>query len=268
MYRDKPLIKEYGKGSPRVVVVGSLHGDEPVGARIIKAIEKHPLYKGTLITIVGNPVALQKGVRYIAQDLNRCFPGKKTGSHEEKLAHQIEKIIRHADYCIDIHSTSTNTRRAAIIKKKNVFVKKLLSLCVPEHVVIMPKGVGDGSLINFCKAGVSLEYGKHQSRQTYTESLRDTLLVLENLGMIQKTRLTKKPWKISKYYSVYGTEPKPESFIMRKSILNFELIKKGDVLGKVSEKEIFAKESFYPVLFGGRSYKEIMGFKAKRLESL
>lgn len=263
---SKPIIKRYGTGKPEVVIVGSLHGDELVGSRVIQAIEEYPLQKGTLITIIGNPDAIYQKKRFIEEDLNRCFPGKRQGTHEQKLAHDITPFIRHADYCIDIHSTTTNTRRAVIIKKKTKEIKKLLSLFKPEHVVIMPKGIGDGSLINFCKAGISLEYGTHKSRETYKESLRDASIILKKLGMIDSKIEPSK--RTTQYYAVYGTEPKPRGFQMKRSIMNFYAIKKGEVLGTLNGRKVLSQEAFYPILFGARAYKDIMGFKAKKEKGL
>jgi succinylglutamate desuccinylase len=259
----KATIEIRGSGKPVVAVIGSMHGDEPVGARVISALKRRPVVCGTLVTIVGNPAALKKEKRYLDEDLNRCFPGKKSGSREAVLAHEIMHVIRSADYCIDIHSTTTNTTRALIVKRKTAGVKKLIALTDPDHVVIMPKGVGEGSLINHHNAAVSLEYGRHHASATYAHSLRATLSALERLGMIRK-----KPrvWKTRtpNHFRVYGTEPKPKGLVMAKGILNLRLVEKGDLLGTVRGKKIFASESFYPFLFGPKAYPDIMGFKAKK----
>ena len=263
---NKPIILKRGKGKPTIVLIGSIHGDEPVGKRVIEAIGEYEILKGTLITIIGNPLALKKKKRYIDDDLNRCFPGKRRGSHEERLAYQIKRIISRADYCIDIHSTTTNTRYATIVKKTNKGIRTLLSLFSPKHVVIMPSGIGDGSLINFCTAGISLEYGQHYNEKTYKESLEEVIIILNNLGII-KTKIKQKKTK-TQFFKIYQTEIKPKSFKMKKTLQNFTYIKKGELLGKVGNEKIVSKEGFYPVLFGPHSYEDIMGFKAKRIEKL
>jgi len=261
---DKPTIIIRGEGSPKIAIVGSIHGDEPVGSNIITALKKYKIKKGEVRMIIGNQNALKKKKRYIIEDLNRCFPGDKKGKGEKVLAYNILKEIQDVDYCIDIHSTTTNTHRAIIIKRKTRGVKKLISLFNPEHVVGMPRGAGDGALINYCKAGISFEYGKHNSRSTYTESLRDILVILRGLGILEEKKQRGEIIRKTTYYSIYGTEQRPESFVMRNTIVNFKRIVRGDVLGRVGGKKILAQDSFYPVLFGPKSYKDIMGFKAKK----
>lgn len=251
-----------GNGRPIVVIVGSMHGDEPVGKKAIDEINKQKIIFGTLITIVANPKALAAGKRFIDDDLNRLFPGSPRGNYEQKIAAALSPILRQADYVLDIHSTTTNTVGAAIIKKKNKKVKKFLAILCPPKVVVMPKGIGDKSLVNFCN-GVSLEYGRHHDQKTYKKSMDSILALLSSLGMIKEK--TPRHKDKTEYYSVYEAELKPAGFKMNRRIKNFILVKKGDILGFVGKEKILAPESFYPVLFGPNSYSDIMGFKARRI---
>lgn len=49
-------------------------------------------------------------------------------------------------------------------------------------------------------------------------------------------------------------------------IKNFLLVKKGAAIGfnPDTKEKIFAKKSFYPILFGKNSYKTTFGFSAKK----
>lgn len=261
-----PIIKTYGQGRPVVVVVGCLHGDELVGKKIINSLSRFKIIKGSLITIIANPYALKNKKRFIDKDINRCFPGKKQGKVEERIAYQINRIIKKVDYVIDVHSTSTDTQDVIIIKCRNRNIKELLKVIKSKRVLLMTKGFGDKALVNFC-SGVSFEYGRHNSPRTYQASLRDIKKVLIALGMIKGRRYKVKKVK-TEYYKVYATEKKPKGFVMRKDLHNFKLFKKGQVLGRVKNKEVLAQEDFYPILFGARSYKDIMGFKAKKLKKI
>jgi succinylglutamate desuccinylase len=259
-----PIIKTYGKGKPIITIIGCLHGDELVGKKVINTLAKERIINGTLITIIGNPPALKKRKRFIQQDLNRSFYGKKTGKIEERIAYKIMQTIKKTDYVIDIHSTSSNTKDLIIIKKNDPKIKRLLKIINPKRVVLMPKGFGDKSLINFC-SGLSFEYGRHKTKDTYQKSLNDIKKVLISSGIIKGKKLRRRRFR-STYYEVYDVEKKPRGFIIKKGLENFKLIRKGDLLGRAENQKVFAREDFYPVLFGEKAYLDIIGFKARKIK--
>ncbi|MDP3052328.1 MAG: succinylglutamate desuccinylase/aspartoacylase family protein [bacterium] len=256
-------IKITGDGKPVISVVSGIHGDESVGKKIIKTLRKINPVKGTLVTIVANPFALRKRKRFIDADLNRCFPGKRNGNYEERIAFHLSETLKQADFVIDIHSTTTDVKDLVIIKEQNSKIDTLINYINPRRTVFMPKGIGDGSLINHCPAGVSFEYGPHKSMYTYRRCLQDIKRILFKLNMT-KENITRKKF-ITDRYKIYGTVEKPRGITMRKNIKNFTLIREGEILGRVKDKSVVATEKFYPILFGPKAYKDIMGFKAKKI---
>ncbi len=264
-------IQQPKKNEPTLIVVGCLHGNEIVGKKVINELKKLKIIKGKLITIIGNPIAVNAKKRFIGQDLNRSFPGNKN-SHilEEKIAYNILQNISKKDYVVDIHSTSSDTEDVVIVKKKDEVVNKIIKLINPKRVVLMPKDYGNGSLINFCH-GISIEYGKHSDKKTFIKSLNDIKLLMCNLKMLANCPTKIEPhtkFKVipnTEFYEVFGTEPKPEGFKLDSNIKNFEYVQKGQVLGSINKGLIFAKEGFYPVLFGEKAYKDIIGFKAIKI---
>ncbi len=260
----KPLIKIYGSGKPVVIVVGCAHGDELFGKRVISALSKIKIIKGTLITIIANPLAMKQKKRFIDIDLNRCFPGKKNGKLEEKIAYYLRDKIKEADYLIDIHSTTADTEDLALIKYKNKGVKKLIKNIGIKKVIFIKRTQGNHSLIKHCSSGIALEYCGRSSERSYAKALKDIKSFLIKEKMIKggagndKTRKTE-------YYSLYGEEKRPKEFVIARTIKNFQLVKKGDLLGKAKGKKIFAQDNFYPLLFGEKSYKTFLGFKARKI---
>ncbi|MCR4279945.1 MAG: succinylglutamate desuccinylase/aspartoacylase family protein [Candidatus Komeilibacteria bacterium] len=254
--------KIQGHGRPFIAVVGGLHGDEPVGEAIVRRLRDLELERGTLITIIGNPKALKQKRRFIKHDLNRIFPGNIRGSAEQRRAQEIFQLIKGADYVIDIHSTTSNTTDVMIIKKQTPGVRRLISGINPRRVVVMPPGIGDGALINHHTAAISLEYGRHNSHYTYQKTLSAIFKFLAANKMINRRRLNRR--RATDYYRVFGTRPRPTGFRMKKSIRNFQLIRKGEILGWVGREAIRSQDNFYPVLFGPTSYRDIMGFQARK----
>lgn len=264
-----PLINKYGEGKPIICIVGSLHGNELVGKKVIEKItnNKISIKKGTLITIIANTKALKKKKRYIDDDLNRVFPGNKTGNFEERLAYKIFPILNKCDYVIDIHSTVTDTKDVVIVKKTNKGVARLIDIIKPKRVVLMPRSFGKGALINHCKSGVSLEYGRHLEKGTFDKSLRDIVKVLKYFNFLSDKFKVRFAESKTEYFKVYALQKKPANFVINKNIKNFKQIKKGDVLGTVKDRKIISTEAFYPIMFGQNSYEKHLGFKAKKVSS-
>ncbi|MCE2993680.1 MAG: succinylglutamate desuccinylase/aspartoacylase family protein [Alphaproteobacteria bacterium] len=96
---------------PTLFVSAAIHGDEIIGAEIVKRIlarKELADIKGTLIAIpIVNPFGFNNNTRYLPdrRDLNRCFPGSPTGSLAARMAHTfLSEIVSKCDYGIDIHS--------------------------------------------------------------------------------------------------------------------------------------------------------------------
>lgn len=87
----------------KFLVIGGLHGNEPLGLEVCKKLEK---IKITNIDILyGNKKAIRDNKRFIEQDLNRVFPGSNA-SYEGRRARQIMKICEDYDFVIDFHNTN------------------------------------------------------------------------------------------------------------------------------------------------------------------
>lgn len=111
---DIPVHIFHGKKpGPRLFILSAIHGDELNSIEIIRRVhelmqERHLC--GTLITV---PVVNIHGVimqqRYLSdrRDLNRSFPGKKTGSLASRMAYGIMKeVVSCCDYGIDLHTAA------------------------------------------------------------------------------------------------------------------------------------------------------------------
>ena len=98
-----------------VVVMGGVHGDERLGVKILERLKKDMTswkIDGELNLILGNPPAYEKNIRFIDADLNRLFGEDsesltylKNPNYEQKRAVEIGKILKNADFLVDIHST-------------------------------------------------------------------------------------------------------------------------------------------------------------------
>ncbi len=100
-----------GKGGPRLLLTGSLHGDEPTSmAALWHLSEELPKASLTgIVTIIPcvNLLAACASSRLIPHegtDLNRVFPGRTDGSLAERLAAALVRLLNDYDALIDVHS--------------------------------------------------------------------------------------------------------------------------------------------------------------------
>src|SRR5690554_1861282 len=107
-----PIIIERSKISkPTVLITATLHGDEINDVEIIRQIIAKKINKpkqGTIICIpILNIFGFLNNDRNFpdGRDLNRVFPGTKTGSLASRVAyHFTKKVLPIADYCLDFHT--------------------------------------------------------------------------------------------------------------------------------------------------------------------
>lgn len=99
---------------PRVFVTAAVHGNEINGTGIIHELmadDLLSLQRGTLMLIpIVNAFGFEAQIRYMPdrRDLNRSFPGRKSGSLSSRVAHTIfDEIVRHCNYGIDLHSAAS-----------------------------------------------------------------------------------------------------------------------------------------------------------------
>ena len=119
-----PVIIERAKTpGPTVLITGGIHGDEINGVEIVRQIIAKKINKpktGTTICIpILNIFGFLNADRTFpdGRDLNRVFPGTKTGSLASRVAYYFTKeILPFADYCLDFHTGGAQRFNAAQIR--------------------------------------------------------------------------------------------------------------------------------------------------------
>ncbi len=119
---DTPLLHGYewpyiavsgASDGPTITLLAGIHGAEypPIDAvlRFCQALDPATL-RGRLVAVpVVNLPAFWERTPFVCprdgQNLNRVFPGDPAGGFSDVLAHYMfERVIRHADYLIDLHA--------------------------------------------------------------------------------------------------------------------------------------------------------------------
>lgn len=98
---------------PRLWLTAAVHGDELNGVEIIRRVltqlDAHQLV-GTLVAVpIVNVFGFLQQLRYLPdrRDLNRSFPGSRTGSLASRIAHLImSEVVSSCTHGIDLHTGS------------------------------------------------------------------------------------------------------------------------------------------------------------------
>lgn len=241
------------------------HGDEKIGLHVVKEIKKLKMSRKGLVFQIANKKAFDTHERFVDQDLNRSFPGKKNGNYEERLAYKLSPVIKSADLVIDIHSTTSGLKDAIIVTKLDVKTLSYVSLICPRYVLIM-KATKDSALISQAKVGIAFEYGKDNSLRATEKIILDIKKLLSKAGFLPRDFSQNKKVAPTDYFEVLSIVPKPKGFSLSQGIKNYQLVKKGTIYASCGKEKKVAEENFYPILFGEKKYKDYFGFKGKKIK--
>jgi succinylglutamate desuccinylase len=259
----------------RILIVASTHGHERIGLRVIERLKNIKLNENQVEFIIGNPNASKLNQPFIESDLNRVFPGKKPGTYEEELAVELSRKIAEFELVIDIHSTKTTDlgeNSMLIITKYDDETKKILDLIHPPKVLLM-KYKSDSALISQAKIGVAFEYGRDDSEQVLEATLYDIAQILLHYNAIssnpftQNSNIINSKSEIFEVYDAYKKEFEGE-YLLDNNVTNFKQVQKDELIcTNLKDKQaIYSQDTFYPILFGNNRYRDILGFKARKLD--
>lgn len=143
-WRVPVIVARGAKEGPVLGITAALHGNELNGlSTIFKLFRKIDLSKlaGSIVAVpvVNVPGYLNK-IRYFTDgtDLNRVMPGNPKGKPADVYAHFItDKIIRHFDYLLDLHTASFGKINSLYIRADldNPETKKMAFMQNP-HIIV------------------------------------------------------------------------------------------------------------------------------------
>lgn len=184
-----------------LIIVGSVHGNEPVGARAIAAVEEliasHQWHvEGAVFSLIGNPRAVAAGTRFVDENLNRAFGrSDKLGSYESKRSAEIVQWFSEISqefaetYLIDLHSVSVGDIRMALYNVRNEKSREWTRAISPIPFAIAEREeVLPGALTNAFELvggiAAAIECGNHTATQGERVALEHIENALVSLGMM------------------------------------------------------------------------------------
>jgi predicted deacylase len=244
-----PIIVERSKlAGPTVLFTACLHGDEINGTEIVRQLIVQKINKPKRGTVICIPIInifgfINKTREFPdGRDLNRVFPGSKTGSLASRFAYYILKdIIPHVDYAIDFHAGGASRFNAPQIRivPDNKELKKLSDV-FNAPFTLYSKNIS-GTFRNSCdKLGVKMllfEGGKSLdiNDAVTKEAIEGTKRFLTHLDMLNPRKkaisnenktiyIEKSNWVRAKHSGMFHGLTTIGSFV-----------KKGDLLATISD---------------------------------
>lgn len=239
------------RAGPTLFISAAIHGDELNGVEIVRRLSKNSALKslsGTLIIIpIVNVFGIIQHSRYLPdrRDLNRSFPGSKQGSLASRIAHIfLQEIVRQCQYGIDLHTGAIHRSNLPQVRanlddpETNLLATKF---AVP---VIMNSNLRDGSLresanehgvkVLLYEAGEALRFDELSIRA----GVRGIISVMRELKMLpQRSSSSKVSRKAKEPFVARSSswERAPESGVLRSVAALGAHVKKGDLLGVISD---------------------------------
>lgn len=230
------------ENNPKITITCCVHGDEIFGLEVFRRLSLDTERKNGLKLILVNEEAVIAKKRFLETDLNRSFPGRTDGSHEEKLALELLPHARTAQSLLDIHTTTSDIRMTPIVTDLNDETRRIISFTDSEEVALMGEDMARRSLIGQAKAGVSLEFN-----EVYAKTEEAFGIVLDVVdGLLENKTATAKPRRI---FHITGTIPRTNA--IPEDTRNFKIIPELNV---------------YPFLLNERAYPDLHALKATKVE--
>jgi len=232
---------------PRLFLSAAVHGDEVNGVEIIRRVLEHKSIKqlrGSLLAVpVVNVYGLIHESRYLPdrRDLNRSFPGSEKGSLAGRVAHVfMQQVVAHCSHGIDLHTGAIHRSNLPQIRAnlEHPETERLAqSFGVP---VLLNAALRDGSLrqaaddlgipMLLYEAGEALRYDELSIRA----GTQGILNVMRELGMLRKS--TRRRGPVEPFVADSSSWVRaPESGMLRHAVALGARVKKGELLGHVSD---------------------------------
>ncbi len=270
-----------GKPSgPTVFFIGGMHGNEPTGVLALKHVMREverlqPLLRGNVYALAGNLTALERGERFIQNDLNRVWHAdqveraKKRDFHPTEIINEVEEqielwakidnIMQNSTgpfFFVNLHTTSVQsvpfvTMSDTIMNRK--FVSK-----IPVPIVLGIEEYLTEPLLSYVNelgcVSVAFEGGQHSEAASVHNHEAMIWLSLAYSGAMKQIEIpgfrkhaehlklsTEKNSAVYEIRSRLGIEP-GQMFQMMPGFVNFQEIKQDQPLARLDGKTVRAEE--------------------------
>ena len=245
---EVPVIIERSKKSgPIVLFTAGIHGDEVNGVEIVRQIIAKGINKPKCGTIICIPVINIFGFLNMdrafpdGRDLNRMFPGSKSGSLASRVAYKlITEIVPKVDLIIDYHTGAANRFNGPQIRIiNNDSTLEELAMVFGAPFVLYSKNLNKSFRNTSYKLGIPMllfEGGKsfYFDNTTTNTGVNGAKRILNHLGMLHARFRISKPKKKCVFISESKWIRAKYSGMFKASATINKQVNKGDVIGHIT----------------------------------
>lgn len=229
----------------RMLVIGGMHGNEPLGPTLVKLFKDKPVANVDLV--LANGPALRANCRFVTQDLNRSFPGNiASAMYEEKRAAELVRLCEKYDVVLDFHNTHCPNNDCSFVGEgcqENLYdVSAWLGL---KRVIVADYDCINKYASNCLSVEISLNSSRMEAQQWY-----EAIAELTGLSQLPKSK------GVEKYRFVYRLtlEDKERFDLPAQKLLAFQALDKS-LAAKLGVKApafpIFVADQYTPYNYGG-----------------
>lgn len=255
---------------PKTVILGSVHGNETIGKKIIDQLSTDldsENILGQLVLVFGNPQAYEQNVRFIDEDMNRLLgkknslqdPGKTApNSYEKNRLTEIIPHLQNVDYLLDIHSTIQPS--VPFVFCEDTAAHKKLAEVFNTQYIVSPEAKKNIPELRDCfdnyadhQGGVGLTYeaGQIGNEENFAEVYDKVLNFLEVVGTVETRFIaSQKNMNVvdTKNITIYqAIIPQTNNFQFECEQRTFAIIKKNELIATDGETKFFAPRDSYLV---------------------
>lgn len=275
-------IGRYGEraAAPLVICIGGMHGNEPAGVLAAQQVLSElkacdPPFRGSLIAFVGNRTALARGCRFVAEDFNRMwFPERLAAlrsaatqsalNPEEAQCRELSRAIdealeEHAGPVVflDLHTTSAGGVPFAIVS--DTLVNRALAMSLAAPVILGLDEQLDGTVLDYMNdrglSAVGFEGGQNEAPSSVEHNEAALWAMLIAVGCLREGAVTRAARMRSLLQQRSSGTPRilqvryrhaltaHDCFVMRPGFVNFQPVKRGQLLAHDRNGKILAREN-------------------------
>jgi uncharacterized protein len=244
-----PVVVVRGREpGPTVFVSAALHGDEIIGVEVIRRLLRMAAFdmlRGTLLAVpIVNTLAFLHQSRYLPdrRDLNRSFPGSKSGSLAARLASLfLREIVDRSDYGVDLHTGAIHRPNLPQIRG-DLGNPETLRLCKAFGIPLLLNSEPTGGTLReyTTKKGIPVILYESAEALRFDEvciriGVQGVLNVLYELNMLERPKGTRRS-AVEPVIARSSTWARsPASGVLRAQVALGDVVREGQVIGVVGD---------------------------------